>query len=381
MHPAWPWACTARRWRAGDRYTRQTGLMHRGRSSLADGRARRLGTGLLTVLGVLLLLVAAVAVGYPLWWEHRSTTVGERLARTFESPRSARPAETAAACVASGGPSSSGGAAGLVSIPALSLTAPVLDGLSGAVLAVAAGHDPSSPWPGSEGESVVESHDVSYFSRIDRLKPGATVIWVQHCRDLTFKVLGHEILQPGDAISPPAGGKGLALITCYPTNALFYTPDRFVLLTAFVSSTARRTALPHPAVDLPGVRVPAPPALVGEGLELDGSGVLVGYLRMTGSPAPGFLQGPAGLDLERLALESYIGAEKAIEAGNASWWHDLARTGLPMPARVWSNSLDTDVTEDVRGTAVESVTLSSPKVTFVLAAMHGDLLIKTIDVP
>ncbi len=349
-----------------------------GGASRAGRPSRRLGTGLLALLGALLLLAAAAAVAYPLWWDHRSSTVGGRLVRGFESPvSSGRTVQAAAACVSSGAGASPGGVTGLVRIPSLSLTAPVLDGLSDAVLAVAAGHDPGSPWPGGEGESVLESHDVSYFSEIDKLRPGDTVVWVLHCRDVTFKVIGHEILQPGDAIYPPAGGKGLALITCYPTNALFYTPDRFVLLTSYVSSTAQRSAPRRPPVVLPDVRVPAPPSLRALGLQLAGSGVLVGYMHVRGTPSPGFLQGSAALDLESLALESYIGAEKAIEAGNVAWWRDLA-PGLRMPARVWSNSLDTNVTETVRGGEVESVTLSSANVTFVLAAVRGELLIKSI---
>jgi sortase A len=333
-------------------------------------------------LGVLMLLAAALGVAYPMWWDHHSSSVGSGLVKSYGAPPSARgAARPAAACVESPRPSVTKAAAGLVQIPALSLTAPVLNGLSDGVLAVAAGHDPASPWPGGVGESVLESHDVSYFSEIGRLTAGADVVWIHHCEELTFRVIGHEILNPGDLIYPPADGRGLALITCYPTDALFYTPERFVLLTALVA-TNRETGTPGPLhVVTPGVKVPAPRDLVAQGLQLANSGVLVGYLRLTGSPSAAWAEGPASLDLESLALESYIGAEKTIARNDTRWWTYLAVPDLAMPPTAWSNALDTNVTEDIAGNSVRSVTLSSANVTFVLVASHGELLIKTITSP
>ncbi|MGO8877340.1 MAG: class D sortase [Acidimicrobiales bacterium] len=344
--------------------------------------SRRWRTSLLMALGALMLLAAALGAAYPLWWEHHSSSVGGSLVKSYGALPSGRgAARPAATCMASPRPSATKAAAGLVRIPALSLTAPVLNGLSDGVLAVAAGHDPASPWPGGLGESVLESHDVSYFSEIGKLTAGADVVWIDHCQELTFRVIGHEILNPGDLIYPPAGGRGLALITCYPTDALFYTPERFVLLTALVA-TKRATATPGPLpVVTPRVRVPAPPGLVAQGLQLANSGVLVGYLRLSGSPSAAWAEGPASLDLETLALESYIGAEKAIARHDTSWWRDLAVPDVAMPSAVWSNSLDTNVTEDIAGDSVRSVTLSSANVTFVLVASHGELLIKTITSP
>ncbi|MHB1510693.1 MAG: class D sortase [Acidimicrobiales bacterium] len=339
-------------------------------------------------LGILMLIGAGLALAYPVWWNHRSTTVGRSLIKSYGLPPPGLPKQPAATCVnppqatntqlaaSKGAPARS--AAGLVRIPALSLTAPVLEGLGDGVLAVAAGHDPSSPWPGGLGESVLESHDVSYFSQIDKLRVGASVVWIDHCTELTFRVVGHEIASPGDLLNPPRGGRGLALITCYPTNALFYTPDRYVLLTSLVSKTKAATTPGPVHVVTPHLSVPAPRALVAQGLGLANSGVLVGYMHVTGAPSPGYLQGPASLDLEALALESYIGAEKAVAQHDTKWWKALAVPGLAMPSSLWSNSLDTNVTEHVVGNTVESVTLSSANETCVLVASHHKLLIERL---
>jgi sortase A len=327
------------------------------------------------VLGVCLVLVAGFAVAYPLWWNHRSHEVSSQIIKTFNSI----PAQPAHHCVSPAQTKGTTTAAGLVQIPALSMTAPVLQGLSDAALAVAAAHDPESPWPGGVGESILESHDVSFFSRIGNLKVGQDVVWIDHCAESTFKVIGHEIVSPGTMLLPPSNDRGLALITCYPTDALFYVPDRYVLLTALVTQGKAKTTPGPVHVVTPQLKVPAPPDLVAQGLSLSQSDVLVGIMKSTGTPSPAWVQGPASLDLEALALESYIGAEKAIAQGNTTWWKDLAVPGLAMPA-AWSNSLDTNFTEDLSGTTVVSVTLSSANVTFVLVPAHGDLLIKSVKV-
>jgi LPXTG-site transpeptidase (sortase) family protein len=328
-------------------------------------------------LGVVLLLIAGLAVAYPLWWTHRKDVGGSTLIHQFKS----LPAQPAAKCVSSPETVKAQTAAGLVEIPALSLTAPVLQGLSDSVLAIAAGHDPDSPWPGGRGESIMESHDVSYFSQISKLKNGDHVIWVDHCSELTFKVIGKEVVTPGTLLEAPSNDRGLALVTCYPTDALFFVPDRFVLLTSLVTAAQAKTTPGQVKVVTPEVKVPAPPDLVAQGLTLQDSDVLVGVMKVTGSPSTDWSQGPASLDLEALALESYIGAEKAIGADNGTWWKDLAMPGLAMPSSAWSNGADTNVTEDIVGDSVESVTLSSPNITFVLGVRSGDLLIKSLSVP
>jgi len=354
--------------------------MATGEENAKAGRGRRAWTTLLMVFGACLVLGGGVAVAYPLWWNHRSQTVSSHLVHNFETTTSSIPSQPAQHCVTPAQTKGTTTAAGLVQIPALSMTAPVLQGLSDAALAVAAGHDPESPWPGGIGESIIESHDVSFFSRIGDLRVGQTVVWIDHCAESTFKVIGHEVVSPGTMLVPPSNNRGLALITCYPTDALFYVPDRYVLLTALVTQ-GKASTTPGPVhVVTPQLKVPAPAALVAQGLSLSQSDVLVGLMKITGTPSPGWVQGPASLDLEALALESYIGAEKAIAQGNATWWKDLTVPGLAMPP-AWSNSLDTNVTEDMTGNTVVSVTLSSANETFVLVPVHGDLLVKSVHVP
>lgn len=329
---------------------------------------------------MLLVLAAAAGVAYPLWWMHRSDAGGARLLRQGLRSHTTGTSSGGSRCTPAPGGSAAGGhLAGIVDIPSLSLHAPVLQGLSNPVLNVAVGHDPSSPWPGAFGESVLEAHDVSYFADISSLRPGAEVVWRDACRSETFRVISHEIVTPGTFLHVPPNARGLALVTCYPTDALFWTPDRYVVLTAFVrrETSSKRPSTPQVVTHL---NVPAPPALVAEGLTLPDNPILLGTLSITGTPDPSFRQGPGPLDVEADALESFFGAEKAIAQGRTDWWRALAVPGLPMPA-AWSDTSPYSVTIAVTGSSIRTVALSSATTVMRLTVRHGTLLIESVTHP
>lgn len=329
------------------------------------------------LIGFTVFAVAVAAIAYPLWWTHRSEATGNGLLREHLLVR--QHTSDTRRCTPSLPPrhSLSRHLDGILEIPSLGVRAPVLQGLSDSVINVAAGHDPFSPWPGAPGESIIEAHDVSYFSRISALTRGDRVIWVDACAEQTFRVVATEVSVPGAKIFPPPDGRGLALITCYPANALFWTPDRFVVEAQRVSSGRLTTAQPRPADGVPHLRVPAPPALVADGLTVRTNSILLGRLSMTGHPSAAFLEGPAGLDAEKAALESYFGAQKVIATGNSAWWHDLAVSALPMPP-AWRADEPVSVSVDAVGNSVRSVTLRSAALTMRLVVRHDALLIASV---
>jgi hypothetical protein len=69
--------------------------------------------------------------------------------------------KTAGAAVSSCPQQPTTGPQGLLKFQELGVVAPVEQGSSDAVLAVAVGHDPSSVWPGTNGTTVFLSHDVT----------------------------------------------------------------------------------------------------------------------------------------------------------------------------------------------------------------------------
>jgi sortase A len=327
----------------------------------------------LIALGLVLLLGAGSAIAYPLWWMHRSQTTGGRL--LHEQLRHETMASVCHPVLPN--PMQKGGRlAGILDVASLGLRAPVLQGLNDPVLNVAVGHAPSSPWPGHPGESILEAHDVSYFAGINALKPGNLVVWHDGCTAMTFKVISHEVAVPGAFIHVPPNGRGLALVTCYPTNALFWTAYRYIVLTEYVGRTSTVHTPRAPQV-LTHLVVPAPPALVAQGLRLQDNSILLGTMSIAGTPSATFREGPAPLDVEADALEAFFGAQKSIAENQVAWWHDLAVPGLAMP-QPWSDATPYFVTIYAVGNRVESVKLASQNTTLDLVVRHGELLISSV---
>jgi len=261
-------------------------------------------------------------------------------------------------------------------VPALGLEAPVLQGLGDAVLSDAIGHDSSSVWPGSRGISVLLAHDVSYFSSLGTARVGDKVYWIDGCRQLVFKVDRIEITQPGASLPPPLGGIGVALITCWPSDALFWTSDRLVVLASLVGvqSIEPRAVPKSPSLD---IALSVPPAVAAEGLGLSQNGILVGHLHLTGKPDRSWAEGAGPLRAASVAFEELAAAKLTVAAANKSWWSVMALPGVSMPPSL-SVAEDFDVEVTVDGTQVSAVTLASPATTVDLVVRSGKLYVAKV---
>jgi len=328
--------------------------------------------------GIVLLAAAAVGVGYPLWWQHRSESRGAALLRAAEAARTAAEAP-GGVCTTPVGPGGTLASAAeptlpaVLEVPAIGLEAPVLAGTSSAVLDVAVGHVDGTAWPGAPGEAVFVAHDVSYFSGLDRVRLGEQVEFQDACEQVSFRVTSIGVTRPGAPLVDPAGIPSIALVTCWPTDALFWTPQRFVVQGTWTGTTAASASPPPPPPPL-DLRVPAPPALAAEGLGLAESGLLVGRLRLAGHPATAFAEGPEPLEAAAAALRDDAAAWRTAEAGDRAWWRSLALPGVALP-RPWSLAYDTRVTLIVDGETVTGAVLSSPAETLVLVVHHDTLYV------
>lgn len=272
----------------------------------------------------LILAVVGWQVNATLWTTH-ADRVGHALIRQV---RVAQRSGSAASCsVQPGGPQ------GLLEAPAIGLVAPVEQGTGNGVLSVAVGHDPSSVWPGVAGNAVLEAHDVSYFVDIDHLAPGDTIRYTTPCATYFFAVQAHRVVQQGSAVYDTAAPT-LTLVTCWPTDALWFTPDRY-LVTASETKVLRRAPkdLSVPADVEAGTppSVSAPPALVAEGLTLADYSVPMGTMTIVGDPSPTWVESPAPLADQDAAVEAFIAGIRATTQDQPDWWHAIA-PGVPLPA-------------------------------------------------
>ncbi|MHB8246308.1 MAG: class D sortase [Acidimicrobiales bacterium] len=283
-----------------------------------------------SVLGTALLGASAAGASYAAAWTIRSHEAAARdMAHGSASLSTSKTYDAQTSCTAA--KSSTGQLAGFLQIPSLSLRAPVEQGETGAVLSAAVGHDLSSVWPGQDGTAVLAAHDVSYFARIGTLKRGSTVVYVSPCRTVTFRVTGHRIVAAG---SPVANSPGptLVLDTCWPNNALWWTPDRELVTAVEVNSRPTTAQSTRPTAQATGalrwqstpLAVPAPPSLVDQGLTLDTNPTMLGTMSVTGTPSSSFVQSPLPLAVEQAGLTAYYGTLHAVMAGRPDWFAAVA---------------------------------------------------------
>jgi sortase A len=343
------------------------------KDSTETPRPRRSGYRVLMASG---LLVVAIAVAWQvrttLWTTH-SNRVGESLIKKLENARNkaahATKGTTAATCTTT---TSTAGPQGLLVIPAIGLTAPVEEGTDDAELNVAVGHVPTSVWPGKNGNVVLEAHDVSYFVNIDQLKPGDTIRYETPCTTYIYTVQSHQVIQQGSTVyNTPS--PTISLVTCWPTNALWFTPTRYLVTADEVQARPNKTSgkgtAPVGSVPVGSVpasasppSVPAPAPLVAEGLTLATNSILMGTMSVTGTPSPAYVEGPGPLAVQSSAVESFIAGVKALQQNQLGWWNAIA-PGLAAPAPLvgahvsgYDASLDVSVT--ATGTAATSVALT-----------------------
>jgi sortase A len=361
-----------------------------------SGRPRRWGYRALMAVGVLLVAAAVTwQVRATLWTTH-SDRVGRSLVTKLENARrqaAAAPKKKGTGTAPCAATTSAGGPAGLLVIPAIGLTAPVEEGTDDAQLNVAVGHVPASVWPGTTGNAVLEAHDVSYFVNIDQLKAGDTIKYETACTTYVYTVQSHQVIKQGSPVYN-TGSPTLSLVTCWPTNALWFTPSRYLVTATEAKTTAHKKAVPVggtlPSSATPP-NVPAPAALAAQGLTLATNSILMGTMSVAGQPDPTWVEGPGPLAVQSAAIHSFIGGVKSLEQSQLGWWGALA-PGVAVPgplvgARITGYDASLDVTLTASGTDATGVQLtdtatiaggSAPGryvITVVQAVTGGQLLI------
>jgi sortase A len=107
-------------------------------------------------------------------------------------------------------------------VPAHDVDLIVLDGVSGRTLAFGPGHAPSSPLPGEPGTAIVSAHRDTHFRFLERVRAGDEIV-VERPRRAPARFTVREIAVVDArtaAIASAPSGAALALLTCYPFDAI-----------------------------------------------------------------------------------------------------------------------------------------------------------------
>ncbi len=275
-------------------------------------------------LGAALIALGAALVTMPVLLPASASWGQAQLAqapppwRTRRQVRPAKPAPglaTAARHTAQAEPAL-GQVAVYLRIPKLDVAATVLQGTSDALLASAPGHEPQSVMPGATGTSVIVAHNLTFFRHIDLLRPGDTILAGTARGVFTLKVTRCLLVPAGSSLTNTLW-PSLDLVACYPLNALYYTPDRFVVEATLV------TASPAPAGSLGGLRATTPqfaatlPAdLAALPLWLSDTGYAVGNATFHGGPSLQLTASGASWSLVAQSIRMFAATVRAL--GHAS---------------------------------------------------------------
>jgi sortase A len=119
---------------------------------------------------------------------------------------------------------------GVISIPKLAETYPIVQGTDDKDLKLGVGHYVDSVMPGVKDNSVLSGHRDSVFSKLGQLKKGDLVIVRTSSGTFTYQVRKSWIVLANDrTVIVPTPTATLTLTTCYPFFYIGSAPKRFIV--------------------------------------------------------------------------------------------------------------------------------------------------------
>ena len=126
---------------------------------------------------------------------------------------------------------------GSLTIPALKLDLPIIQGTGVNELEKGVGHFAQSVLPGEKDNCVLSGHRETVFRKLGNLKIGDTLIVQTVAGTFPYEVTGTRIVHADDkTVIVPTNEAVLTLTTCYPFNTPGYFPDRYIVSAALVKS-------------------------------------------------------------------------------------------------------------------------------------------------
>lgn len=326
--------------------TRREQRSHRSlrRYRLMSRKYRRLGRrrAMLVMVTGVVLLVGSASILLSMWlYRHHAMSSASRLveevkarerAATNTRPQRISPMAAVAACSAPppSSPAAGNGARMIIAASSVNLRAPVLPGVDDSQLDVGVGHLPTSAWPDQGGTSVLEAHDVTFFSRLGELRAGQIINVTAPCRQWTYRVTSGQVVRKGTPVANTPASR-LVLVTCWPTNALYLTDYRYVVSADLISATntAMSTTQPVARTVVPSAVLPA--GLTRGQVSTDTVGVPEGTLTVTGSMDPASSASAEVLTATSNAFAVFDVALLSAEHRNPAWWLAETSPNSPLP--------------------------------------------------
>jgi sortase A len=193
------------------------------------------------MVGFVLLATGIVLIGfsgYQLYWHHTSTekalaVAEELIAAREESGQNAL--ETDAAETGPASPTSESNyqtddIIGILKIPALAETYPIIEGTDEEMLVKGVGHYPTTALPGGNEQILLSGHRGTVFQRLGELQAGDRFIVEMGYGHFEYEMRTSEIVSADDTtVITPRGEELLTLSTCYPFSYIGSAPERYII--------------------------------------------------------------------------------------------------------------------------------------------------------
>ena len=122
------------------------------------------------------------------------------------------------------------GMLGILDIPRLGISSPVMSGDDDKTLDVAIGHLPDTPKPWERGNSAIAAHRDGLFKPLKNIRVGDDLRVRTLHGELIYEVRELKIVKPTDlSVLEPTGSNTLTLITCHPFDYVGNAPNRFIV--------------------------------------------------------------------------------------------------------------------------------------------------------
>lgn len=144
----------------------------------------------------------------------------------------------------------SGQPVAVLRIPTISVDATIVAGTTDWNLASAPGWVMSTALPGQAGTAVVAAHNATFFRHLNRLQPGAVINVTTDQGTFQFTVTRHAVVRTGSLVINTVRPT-LVLEACYPLDALYLTPYRYLVYAKLAQSRLAPTSLPAPSSEWP----------------------------------------------------------------------------------------------------------------------------------
>jgi sortase A len=123
-----------------------------------------------------------------------------------------------------------GSLVGMLEVPRLKLSTPVIEGDDDRTLERAVGHLPDTPLPWEDGNSAMAVHRDGLFRPLKDVKVGDEIRFRTTRDELRYRVTETSVVLPDDlSVLAPRAQTSLTLITCYPFYYVGPAPKRFVI--------------------------------------------------------------------------------------------------------------------------------------------------------